>query len=391
MMGAIAISIAMRSSSEELGNGKMIGAGVLFIVGAMLSGVLGLPNRDNPRGNEAAVILGILVGLVGAGLMVKLVIDWAKHSQDKSYAAFYQECRSNRISSFDSPKNQQKGELIAKKHKLPTQDLHALYAKGQAICGQKAVAEQDEKTLHMRRAEQEACDTLNAFSQLHGREKRIAMLSRERSSYLHSASDLIVGTDALMKASMQKEHDVAINAGIASGIAGGAWGAVTAVDTMNKNAAIRAHNEAVKESFKPMQDAAMRAAGNNYDMAARLAKEIEAAKTKLVAEDTPEECLARLTFTDTKVTVSELGSCTVKTTTHAAPFLIFDDVDAVVDGTVLAELYDGARKIGAAKLVLPVHGAGKSTKLKGMCLFCGQKGGQYQVKFRAENLWAMER
>lgn len=28
--------------------------------------------------------------------------------------------------------------------------------------------------------------------------------------------------------------------------------------------------------------------------------------------------------------------------------------------------------------------------IKGMCLFCGQPGKKYTVKFNAENLWAME-
>lgn len=387
---SIAIPIALHVQSEALSAGKMIGAGALLELGATIAGAFGLPNRDSPHGNAAAVTIGILVGLIGMGILVVQLVLWSRHRLDHRYAAFYRECQSNQISSFDSPKHKQKGELIAKKHGLPVQDLAALYAKGQAICHEKTTAERDEKTAEKRKAEQQECECLNAFSQLQGREKRIAMLNQERNRCLSDASTLIRGTDALMKASMQKEHDVAIHAGIASGIAGGAWGAVTAMDTMNKNAEIRAQNEAVKASFRPMQDTAMQAAGSSYDKAAKLARQIEAAKTKLVAEDTPAQCLARLSFDEAKVAVSELGSCTVETTVHAEPFLIFDDVKAVVDGTVQADLYDGGQKIGTALLVLPAFGAGKSTKLKGMCLFCGQPGGQYQVKFSAHNLWAME-
>lgn len=38
-------------------------------------------------------------------------------------------------------------------------------------------------------------------------------------------------------------------------------------------------------------------------------KSLEEAKIKLVAEDSPAHCLDRLTFRDTKVTVSRTGTC----------------------------------------------------------------------------------
>jgi len=73
-------------------------------------------------------------------------------------------------------------------------------------------------------------------------------------------------------------------------------------------------------------------------------------------------------------------------------YYIFGDVKATIDGTIQGEIYDGNEKIGTANLVLPLDGIPDASMvtIKGMCLFCGQPGKKYTVKFNAENLWAME-
>ena len=71
--------------------------------------------------------------------------------------------------------------------------------------------------------------------------------------------------------------------------------------------------------------------------------------------------------------------------------IIFDDVDAIIDGTIIAKIYDGKTLVGTASLVLPKYGVKGETKLKGICLYCGTKGKTYTVEYAATNLWAMER
>ena len=71
--------------------------------------------------------------------------------------------------------------------------------------------------------------------------------------------------------------------------------------------------------------------------------------------------------------------------------IIFDDVEAIIDGTVIAKIYDGKTLVGTASLVLPKYGVKGETELKGMCLYCGTKGKTYTVEYAATNLWAMER
>ena len=105
-------------------------------------------------------------------------------------------------------------------------------------------------------------------------------------------------------------------------------------------------------------------------------------------------CLKRLAFTETKVEVSETGTCTVTTKVALTePFTIFEDIKAVIDGTIIAKIYDGETLVGTAALVLPSKGIGyyhDPYPLKGMCLYCGKKDRDYRVEFAAVDLWAME-
>lgn len=390
VLGCIIFTIARSASAETLGNGRVLGAGVLMIVGGAIMGAFGTPSKGFPHGMPGAALLGFAVAAAGLVWFLMLVSESNKAGQEKRMLQFYAECKKNGVTSFDSEKNIQKATLIAEKLGIPATDLKTLFAEAEAVKNKQQRDKELAKLEEKKQREQASCAELTKYAKYTGRDKRIAMLAAEHSECLSSANALIGGVAALEKASMQKEHDVAINAGIASGIGGGAWGMATAMDTQQKNAEIRAQNEATRERFAPMREAAFDASGGYYDKAGKLAKEIDAAKIKLVAEEPAGECLKRLSFAGTKVTVSDTGTCTVETTASAEPFTIFEDVKAVVDGTVIAEIYDGGSLIGTAQLVLPKYGAGKNVKLKGMSLFCGNRGKQYDVKFSAQNLWAME-
>ena len=70
--------------------------------------------------------------------------------------------------------------------------------------------------------------------------------------------------------------------------------------------------------------------------------------------------------------------------------LRFDDVPAIVDGTIIAKIYDGDQLCGTAQLVLPMYGVGRDIPLNGICIDCCKPGKTYTAKFSAKNLWAME-
>ena len=218
------------------------------------------------------------------------------------------------------------------------------------------------------------------------------MLQADRAQELSASSTLRNGASALIHASQQKEIDWATHGGIASGIAGPAAGLAVAADIQAKNAQIRAQNEANRQAFAPIVLTSYDGAAKHDKRAQQLLEEIEETKTKLVSDDDAWTCLKHLSFSDTMVEVSETGTCTVTTTAkQKTPMIIFGDVKAVIDGTVIAKIYDGDALVGLAKLVLPKYGVKDSTKLKGMCLYCGKPGKEYTVDFTSTNLWAMER
>ena len=227
-----------------------------------------------------------------------------------------------------------------------------------------------------------------------GREKRIAMLTAERAALLQTADTLKSGAKAVMNASQQKEKDWAIHGGIANGIAGPAAGAATALNIQAQNAQIRAQNKANLQAFSPLITNSYMGAVSYESQARGVAVSIDSAKTKLLAKDDVQTCLKRLAFTETKVEVSETGTCTVTTKVALTePFTIFEDIKAVIDGTIIAKIYDGETLVGTAALVLPSKGIGyyhDPYPLKGMCLYCGKKDRNYRVEFAAVDLWAME-
>lgn len=67
--------------------------------------------------------------------------------------------------------------------------------------------------------------------------------------------------------------------------------------------------------------------------------------------------------------------------------------DTVIDGAVIAEIYDGEKMIGKANIPLPTYGIGENStaQLTGMCLSCGKPDKNYTVKFTAGNLWIMDK
>ncbi|SEA49776.1 hypothetical protein SAMN05216349_11463 [Oribacterium sp. KHPX15] len=380
-------------------NAKLLGMGGIMMLGGMFIGIGANPAKDMPNGSPEMVVLGFLLSAIGVVMMV-LQLGAAKKSnqaradkmaEDKKIA-FYNECVNNGIKECKSEKEIQKCTLIAQKHKIQYSNVSILFYEAKASVD-KDIENRKEAALNAKKDEERIeYNELNKYSGFKGRDKRIAILSAERTAALESAKTLRNGAQAIMGASQQKEHDWAIHGGIASGIAGPAAGLAAAADIQAKNAQIRAQNEANAKAFAPLMMTSLSGAAD-YDRHARaLQEEIEAAKIKLVSNDDAKTCLSKITFSDTKVEVSETGTCTVTTSAKlATPMIIFDDVDAIIDGTIIANIYEGKTLVGVASLVLPKYGIKGETKLKGMCLFCGTKGKTYTVEYAATNLWAMER
>ena len=370
-----------------------------MLAGGLLIGFGENPVNNAYRSNAGMIVLGIILSAVSIVMMIIQLVNAGKSNRirvtqlaEEKKIAFYNECVKNGIQECKSEKEIQKVVLIAQKHKMKYSDVSDLFYESKASVD-KDVEKKKEIEFEAKKEEERSQITeLNKFASFTGRDKRIAILSSEMAEALEKARVLRVGAQAVMSASQQKEHNWAAHAGIASGIAGPAAGLAVAADVQAENAKIREQNEANAKAVAPIMMTSYSGALDYTNLAVELQKEIETTKTKLVSNDNAQTCLSHIKFFNTKVEVSETGTCTVTTSAKLmSPMIIFDDVDAVIDGTVIAKIYDGKSLVGTAMLVLPKYGVSGETKLMGMCLFCGNRNKDYTVEYAAINLWAMER
>ena len=316
--------------------------------------------------------------------------------------SFCEECIRNGIRSCKSEKEKQKMILIAEKNELTYTNIEALFNEAMKYYQSKSKADEEQRLkkwlAKLKEEEQVQFNVLNEFSSYPAREKRIAMLTKERnelSRELRATEDAIEMT---VSPPLQKGSDWAVLGGIANGLSGVGAGIATALNTQIENAKIEAQNDYLLHETADIRAKLFIAGLNQKDSLKNkiglLNDEIDATTVKLIGKETPAECLKALHFSKTDISISESGTCTVETEVglKQSEYHIFKDVKATIDGTIQAEIYDGNNKIGTANLVLPLNGVpdGNMVAVKGMCLFCGQPGKHYSVKFNAENLWAME-
>lgn len=385
-----------------------IASGIVITVGGiavLLSEIMNAPSKPNYGIVKTAfnsnflfkpafIIVGIGVVIYIFNLICKNKIITVETQEKNKKEDFYKECLKSDIKQCKNEKEVQKAKLIAEKHGIKYSDISDLYSEAEVLVKKKEQKELDDSLKAKREEERAEQKTLVKYEGMTGREKRIAMLTAERAALLQTADTLKSGAKAVMNASQQKEKDWAIHGGIANGIAGPAAGAATALNIQAQNAQIRAQNKANLQAFSPLITNSYMGAVSYESQARGVAVSIDSAKTKLLAKDDVQTCLKRLAFTETKVEVSETGTCTVTTKVALTePFTIFEDVKAVIDGTIIAKIYDGETLVGTAALVLPSKGIGyyhDPYPLKGMCLYCGKKDRDYRVEFAAVDLWAME-
>lgn len=350
----------------------------------------------------------LAAGFVGVTVVIILfVLDHRNHSEAAKEKAqkraeaigatkldrFFVECVLAEADDFSKPKNVQRAQLLADKYYLKYPNgIEALYQQG--LDGHKAVSQRFALSrLEEKRAEErKQFQQLNQYAELTGKAKRIAMLSDRAAQLRAEAKDQSQCADMLMRSGQQKEQDWAIWGGIANGIAGTGAGVSTAVDIQMQNMQIRAENEKRRQAALPEYMFMVNTAYGNRKNADRIMKEIEDLKLKLVSDESAAELMQMISFSNTDVLVSETGAAMVCTSATLDPnFKIFGDVPAIVDGTIIAKIYDGEQLCGTAQLVLPIYGLGKDIPLNGICTDCCKPGKNYTAKFTAKNLWAMEK
>lgn len=404
-MGALLIGCFMLVGGWQSGvKGKLMGQGAILIVAGACIGIGGNPARDMPNGSPSMVALGFL-GI--AAVILMFVLDNKKNAAAKKEAAqkqaevigatmldrFFVECVLSEVHDFSKDKNKQRAQLLADKYNLKYPNgIEELFEQG--LNGHKVVSQRFVlNRLEEKRAEErQEFERLNKYSDLTGKAKRIAMLTDRAAELRKEAKNQDQYANMLMRSGQQKERDWATWGGIADGIAGFGAGVSTAVDIQMQNMQIRAENEKRRQAALPGYMFMTNSAQGNRRNADEIMKEIENFKLKLVSDESAAELMKKISFSNTDVLVSETGAAMVCTSATLDPkFKIFDDVPAVVDGTIIAKIYDGDQLCGTAQLVLPMYGLGQNIPLNGICIDCCKPGKNYTAKFTAKNLWAMEK
>ena len=384
----------------------------LIVFLPLFCGVLG---SDISNGMSIFILIvqggsaGIWFSIVGTGFFskeeMKKYIEFLERGKKldllKEKSQFYRECENAGILNLNGSGNAQKATLIAKRlglaeHLSNPRGLAELFKESKSAYTELHEKDSNNKLQKKKKEEEEECRNLKKYARFYGRDKRIEMLTDERAELLRRIQSLESGTYAVMASTQQKEKDWAFHGGLASGIAGGAAGLAVAMEKQRENAQIRAQNEANRAAFAPLTLTAMEAISRYRDQVESLDKEIDKSAIKLVDSTSPQKCFDSLVFSETEITVSETGTCTVTTKMNLKEEIFMYDTEnqAAVDGTVLAHIYKGEEKIGSATMVLPARGIvyskyGNDT-IVGMSLFSGKEGETYSVKFEPDRLWFIE-
>lgn len=308
---------------------------------------------------------------------------------------FYDKCLEFKLTSISTATDVEKAKTIAESVGVPAkvmEDIAAYFNEMKAeLKREQKQADQDAENAQ-REKEKALHAELTRFASYQGKEKRIAMLEAERIRYLQESDRYTKTSDAVMSLGQQKEIDWATRGGIVSGIAGGAAGVSAAVDAQMKNAEIRANNQRNLQAMAPVYTDLMLKSGSALKQAKIYAKYIELTKTKIVSKVPAEKLMKNLTFTEPEITVSSTGAINLelKVNCKETP-MILGTVKGAIDGTVIAQIYQGDRLVGEADLVFPLWGVGSSTHtVQGMCLSGGKSGVKYRVEYKPRHLWEIE-
>ncbi|MCI8387947.1 MAG: hypothetical protein HFE63_05720 [Clostridiales bacterium] len=355
---------------------------------------------------------------------VKSKAEIANENKLNKWRPFYEECAKFKITSasdLTAADKHQRAELIAKKFNLPSENVEDLFQpehEGWKLYTETIAAEAEAEMEEKRSKEREADDWNKKYAAMHGTEKRIAMLQATVDGYKAinaSYQRLINGTH------LEKESDGAIAAGVASGIGGVVPALMSLQNTAEHNAQVRSNNSVGVQMIKYYTECQMQNTG--YRMFWE--KELERAKTKLAGDQSSEEVFKHLTIETDKIKVTDTGTIEITARFKGDPeYTIFDNMPAIVDGAVTAQVYDGETLVGEAVIVLPTYGTGlykltswddktlggyresqvrlkrepgsldtgmrSYVEAKGYCLFSGEKDKKYTVKYAPNNLYAIE-
>ena len=337
------------------------------------------------------------------------------NKQLEIFQQFYEACKQRKIDPLSGEADKQRALLLAQGNselvKIFGGQLDGMqaeiYRMGKEYVEQKAAneaaAQERAKRMEERRADEQAAAIEQNLSRLHGRDKRLFFFQksveeaqaeiRSAEAGMNSAAQLWASMNSLEQKS---ESSWGTLGGIAAGVTGStAVGAAVAADTMGKNAAIRAQNEAISkrnfEATRPMWEAAADRKSAEQKRLEKIQAEIEKVKLHLVEDRPVEELMDALEIDSPQIAYTKGETMVVQATVRPKKkFQIMGNVDAVIDGSFVAELFDGEQKVGHAYLNLPRDGLIEEVSLTGYCLGA-RPDRTYTVVLLPLTLWLIEK
>ena len=342
-------------------------------------------------------------------------LSWADGTWEMPLDKFEQECDQHKISNITNEANYQRAKLIAESIMdgvgIPKEQQTQYTTKGKLsqyfgeINRKKHAAaqlEMEKKIAGLRIEEAAAEEEYKRYADCVGREKSICYCNEQiaYSKYIIEQCDAAIhricgnAADIHIKGT-QKEHSWAILGGIANGIAGGAAGLAVAIDVEQQNQAKRQHNAQLTSDVLTLVEL------QTKDFRARKAsaqksiewwwKELESARLLLVDDSNSADLLSKLQLNVLKVENSQTGAAKIQIEVNATPDLhIYDNVPAVVDGSITVLLKVGEKVVGTTVASLGYEGAYKRHTIDCICTNISEQAENYKIVFEPHHLWLVE-
>lgn len=373
------------------------------------------------------IIATLFLVSLGSGVLLFLIIYLAakpyftQQEQAKAYEeafqkqhphfqaeSFYKECLKAGVINVEGSANIARIKLCAKNQSLNLNEEEAIkfYLLGKSEVERIDREKREEERNNLIREEKQVeynFDLLNQnYAKLYGQEKTIAMCTQMAHKALREFNNLEDKEDYLMNAKnniynshKQIEGDWAIFGGMASALGGTAAGISTALEIQQRNAEARVHNTNLDTSLNAMigpllMDNLLKKSDAQKE-AKRWETIVERAKILLVDDCANCDLLEKISPTLKEQIRSETGAVYISVNICKAKGLkIFGTVNAVVDGSIKAILWDNGIRIGEAIIPLPYKGADRKQTITGICRSPSLKDKVYDVTFETNRLWAIE-
>ena len=351
-----------------------------------------------------------------AALKAKHLQMWANGSWKLPVELFVKICEENGVTNISSERDYLKATIIVEnlmqqagvpqEHQAQyiTRDKMNAYLayvkKSSEAHAQAELQQQIKQLLPQEKSFEEECIR---YAECIGRDKSIRYCEDKIAYYTHiiwqceqNEDSVRNGGNKLYDLSKGRESSWAIHGGIANGIAGGAAGLAVAADVERKNVQIRQQNANLAHSIAQFQVAVLEGIWKEKRKAKEdlqyWNKEAERANLLLVQSMDEQKLLSLLHPSVKNVENSITGAVKLQIEVQTTPNLvIYEDVRAVVDGSIKVLLKVKGKIVGSALCSLKHNGAAYPQTIDCICIKVSEQADKYDVSFEPYHLWALER